>query len=142
MAAITRAELDQAVISSLEEALNVDVEDIKPMADIYGDLGAESIDILDIEFRIEREVRARIGGAFSTDKRRIEGFYGSLGDGNNMAQQDELAQLDEPERTDKKNQILKEAKERWSGSEPYSVHRLQELSWHYLQERLNEGTKK
>jgi len=39
----------------LAEALNVDEEDIKPMDTLQGDLGAESIDFLDIVFRLERE---------------------------------------------------------------------------------------
>lgn len=36
------------------EALNADPDDIKPDSRIIGDLGAESIDFLDITFRLER----------------------------------------------------------------------------------------
>jgi acyl carrier protein len=39
----------------LMQSLGVDVEDIKPSATLLGDLGAESIDFLDIVFRLERE---------------------------------------------------------------------------------------
>src|SRR4029079_12594805 len=44
----------------LVEALNVDEEDIKPTATLQGDLGAESIDFLDIVFRLEREFGIKI----------------------------------------------------------------------------------
>src|SRR5262249_33832003 len=41
-------------------ALNVDVEEIKPTSTLQGDLGAESIDFLDIVFRLEREFGIQI----------------------------------------------------------------------------------
>ena len=44
----------------LMEALNVDEEDVKPEATLQGDLGAESIDFLDIVFRLEREFGIKI----------------------------------------------------------------------------------
>ena len=43
------------VASVLVESLNVDEDDITPAARLQGDLGAESIDFLDILFRLERE---------------------------------------------------------------------------------------
>jgi len=43
------------VASVLSEALNADQEDITPVAALHRDLGAESIDLLDIVFRLERE---------------------------------------------------------------------------------------
>src|SRR5437762_2655851 len=42
------------------EALNVDEEEIKPTSTLQGDLGAESIDFLDIVFRLEREFAIKI----------------------------------------------------------------------------------
>src|SRR6266576_2985952 len=39
----------------LAQSLNVDEEDLTPTATLQGDLGAESIDFLDIVFRLERE---------------------------------------------------------------------------------------
>jgi acyl carrier protein len=48
------------VSATLVEALNVDEKDIKPTATLQGDLGAESIDFLDIVFRLEREFGIRI----------------------------------------------------------------------------------
>ena len=44
----------------LVEALNVDEEEITPAATLQGELGAESIDMLDIVFRLEREFGIRI----------------------------------------------------------------------------------
>jgi acyl carrier protein len=44
----------------LEESLNVDEDDLTPTATLQGDLGAESIDFLDIVFRLEREFGIRI----------------------------------------------------------------------------------
>ena len=42
------------------ESLNVDEGDVTPTATLQGDLGAESIDFLDIVFRLEREFGIRI----------------------------------------------------------------------------------
>src|SRR5260370_34935498 len=43
------------VARGLGESLNVDEAQITPSATLRGDLGAESIDFLDIVFRLERE---------------------------------------------------------------------------------------
>jgi acyl carrier protein len=53
-------EIYAKVSATLVEALNVDEEDIKPTATLQGDLGAESIDFLDIVFRLEREFGIKI----------------------------------------------------------------------------------
>ena len=53
-------EIYQKVSATLVEALNVDEEEIKPQATLQGDLGAESIDFLDIVFRLEREFGIKI----------------------------------------------------------------------------------
>jgi acyl carrier protein len=42
------------VKATLADSLNVDAEEITPQATLQGDLGAESIDFLDIVFRLER----------------------------------------------------------------------------------------
>jgi acyl carrier protein len=52
---LTEQETYQKVCATLVEALNVDEDDITPAATLQGDLGAESIDFLDIVFRLERE---------------------------------------------------------------------------------------
>lgn len=49
----TKDEVFQKVQTALVEALGVDEEDVTPEATIIGDLGAESIDFLDIVFRLE-----------------------------------------------------------------------------------------
>ena len=56
----SQEEIYQKVSATLVEALNVDEEDIKPTATLQGDLGAESIDFLDIVFRLEREFGIKI----------------------------------------------------------------------------------
>src|SRR5258707_1772673 len=50
-----KEEIFQKVSNTLVEALNVDESEVKPAATLQGDLGAESIDFLDIVFRLERE---------------------------------------------------------------------------------------
>jgi acyl carrier protein len=44
----------------LVEALNVDKDELMPTATLQADLGAESIDFLDIVFRLEREFGIKI----------------------------------------------------------------------------------
>jgi len=53
-------EIFSKVSSTLVEALNVDEDQITPAATLQGDLGAESIDFLDIVFRLEREFGIKI----------------------------------------------------------------------------------
>jgi acyl carrier protein len=53
-------EIYTKVSATLVEALNVDEDEIKPTATLQGDLGAESIDFLDIVFRLEREFGIKI----------------------------------------------------------------------------------
>jgi acyl carrier protein len=48
------------VASVLAEALGVDGDDVIPSATLEGDLGAESIDFLDIVFRLERVFEIKI----------------------------------------------------------------------------------
>jgi acyl carrier protein len=57
---LTRDEIYQKVTTTLVEALNVDEDEIQPTATLQGDLGAESIDFLDIVFRLEREFGIKI----------------------------------------------------------------------------------
>ena len=53
-------EIYKRVTRVLAEALNVDEDDLTPTATLQGDLGAESIDFLDIVFRLEREFGIRV----------------------------------------------------------------------------------
>ena len=55
-----REEIHTKLAKVLVEALNVDEEEITPAATLQGELGAESIDMLDIVFRLEREFDIKI----------------------------------------------------------------------------------
>jgi acyl carrier protein len=52
---MNRDEIFKHVQEVLEEALGADAEDISPDATLTGDLEAESIDFLDIVFRLEKK---------------------------------------------------------------------------------------
>src|SRR5947208_4414008 len=56
----SQEEIFQKVSATLVEALNVDEDEIKPTSTLQGDLVAESIDFLDIVFRLEREFGIKI----------------------------------------------------------------------------------
>ena len=56
----TKEEVYEKIKVALTDALGVDEEDITPKATLVGDLGAESIDFLDIVFRLEREFGIKI----------------------------------------------------------------------------------
>jgi acyl carrier protein len=56
----THDEIFQKVQATLVDALGVDEEDVTSDATLQGDLGAESIDFLDIVFRLERNFRIKI----------------------------------------------------------------------------------
>src|SRR5437660_3399239 len=57
---MTQDEIYSKVSATLVEALNVDEDQVTPEATLQGDLGAESIDFLDIVFRLEREFGIKI----------------------------------------------------------------------------------
>jgi acyl carrier protein len=57
---LTREDIYRRVSATLVETLNVEEEEIKPESTLQGDLGAESIDFLDIVFRLERGFGIRI----------------------------------------------------------------------------------
>lgn len=50
----TKEEVFQKVQTALVDALGVDEEEVTPQATMVGDLGAESIDFLDIVFKLEK----------------------------------------------------------------------------------------
>lgn len=56
----TQDEVFQKVQAALVEALGVDDDEVTPDATIIGDLGAESIDFLDIVFRLEKAFAIKI----------------------------------------------------------------------------------
>jgi acyl carrier protein len=56
----TNEEIYEKVQATLIDALGVDEEDVRHDATLQGDLGAESIDFLDIVFRLERNFGIKI----------------------------------------------------------------------------------
>src|SRR3954451_10009459 len=56
----SQEEIYSKVSATLVEALNVEEDELTPTATLQGDLGAESIDFLDIVFRLEREFGIKI----------------------------------------------------------------------------------
>tara|TARA_B100000900_G_C20321304_1_gene610268 strand:- start:167 stop:559 length:393 start_codon:yes stop_codon:yes gene_type:complete len=60
MAVISRDEIFGKVKDVLENALGADPEDVTMDATLIGDLGAESIDFLDISFKLEQEFDIKI----------------------------------------------------------------------------------
>lgn len=60
MAVISRDEIFGKVKDVLENALGADPEDVTLDATLIGDLGAESIDFLDISFKLEQEFSIKI----------------------------------------------------------------------------------
>ena len=65
----SRDEIFEKVKKALVDALGVDEEDILPSATMVGDLGAESIEFLDIVFRLEKSFGIKIprGDLFPED---------------------------------------------------------------------------
>jgi acyl carrier protein len=51
---VTKDEVYKKVQTALVDALGVDEEEVTPQATMVGDLGAESIDFLDIVFKLEK----------------------------------------------------------------------------------------
>ncbi|MCE5267597.1 MAG: acyl carrier protein [Planctomycetaceae bacterium] len=56
----TKEEVFEKIRTALVEALGVDEEEVTPQATLVGDLGAESIDFLDIVFRLEKAFDIKI----------------------------------------------------------------------------------
>lgn len=58
--AVTRETVVNAVDAAMVDALGVEPEEVTPDATLLGDLGAESIDLLDILFRLERSLGVKV----------------------------------------------------------------------------------
>ncbi len=58
--ASSRDEIFSKIQEVLTDALGVDDDEVSPKATLQGDLGAESIDFLDIVFRLEKEFSIKI----------------------------------------------------------------------------------
>jgi len=57
---MTRDQIFDKVQETLVDALGVDDDQVTPQATLTGDLGAESIDFLDIVFRLEKSFNIKI----------------------------------------------------------------------------------
>ena len=77
---MTQEDIFGKVAEVLEEALGCDEDEITPTASLTADLGAESIDFLDIVFRLEK--------AFSTDDAPFKISQGELFPENLMENDD------------------------------------------------------
>lgn len=64
----TQEEIFTKVSATLVEALNVEEDDIKPQSTLQGDLGAESIDFLDIGFRVQQTFGVELPNKAIQDK--------------------------------------------------------------------------
>ena len=60
---MTKEEIYEAVHASVAEALGVEEDEVTPDATLMDELGAESIDLLDVLFRIERSIGIKIQAA-------------------------------------------------------------------------------
>lgn len=83
MGTMSRDEIYEKVQEVLVEALGVDDDEVTPEASLTGDLGAESIDFLDIVFRLEK--------AFSTPDKPFKIGQGELFP-ENLMENDEWVQ--------------------------------------------------
>ena len=65
----TKTDIFSKVQEALVDALGVDEEEVTPEATLQGDLGAESIDFLDIVFRLEKafDIKIERGELFPED---------------------------------------------------------------------------
>src|SRR5918996_4295702 len=61
------ADVDSAVKEAVTEALALDDDEVTPDSTLMDDLGAESIDLLDILFRIERSTGVKIQASDLSD---------------------------------------------------------------------------
>ena len=57
---LSQSEVYEKVRTVLTDALGVDEDEVSPEATLIGDLGAESIDFLDIVFRLEKSFDIKI----------------------------------------------------------------------------------
>ena len=90
---MAQPEISGAVRTAVASALGVDEDEVTPEATLLGDLGAESIDLLDILFRLERQLGVKIQasdlGAYVQGGIPDEEF----GDANGIVTDRGLAQL-------------------------------------------------
>jgi acyl carrier protein len=93
MTQMTTQELYDVVHPAVAEALGLDDDEVTPEATLMDELGAESIDLLDILFRIERATGIKIQAADLSD--HVQGGIPDeeFGDENEIITPKGLAQL-------------------------------------------------
>ncbi len=69
---MTEAEVLDRVYEALVEALGVDPQELGEQTTLVGDLGADSVDLLDISYEIEKRTGCEIN---------LEDLFGSVADG-------------------------------------------------------------
>ncbi|MES1243418.1 MAG: acyl carrier protein [Acidobacteriota bacterium] len=57
---VTPEEVEEKVVAAVEHALDLDPGQVKPESSLTEDLGAESLDFLDIAFNLEREFNVQL----------------------------------------------------------------------------------
>jgi acyl carrier protein len=89
----TRTDILAAVQQAAADALGLDETEVTPDATLLGDLGAESIDLLDILFRIERKSGVKVQASDLAD--HIQGGIADedFGDENEIVTATGLAHL-------------------------------------------------
>ena len=80
---MSEAEIYAKVTETLVDALGVDEDEVTPEATLVGDLGAESIDFLDIVFRLEKNFSIKIprGELFPEDIETVKSDPSLVADG-------------------------------------------------------------
>jgi len=71
---LSESQIVRKVRKCIVEALEVEPEEVVPGARLIGDLGAESVDLLDIVFRLERAFDVRIprGGLEQRSRKKVK----------------------------------------------------------------------
>lgn len=69
----SRDDIVAATTTALVDALGLDDDEVTPDATLLGDLEAESIDLLDILFRLERSLKIKVTAADLAD--HVQGGY-------------------------------------------------------------------
>ena len=66
---MSEMELSKAVAEEIAQTLSLEVDEVTPASNLFADLGAESIDILDLSFRCEKRfgIKMEISKMLSPD---------------------------------------------------------------------------
>ncbi len=90
---MTDEEIVNAVRQATSEALGLGVAEVKPESTLMDELGAESIDLLDILFRLERKIGVKIKAADVSAYVQGDVPQGGFGDDDGIVTPAAVAQL-------------------------------------------------